>query len=756
VDASAGRDAGVTNKPTTPSLTTTTAGDMVIAFFQGADFGNWTAGSSMTQRYNFDSITAQDALQPAAGSSGTKTATNTTTTEMAAQMVALRPLPLDTQPPTVSITAPAGGTSVSGNSVTLTAQATDDVAVATVQFLVDGSPVGSPVTASPYTMAWDSTTVANGSHSIAATATDTAGNAATSSAVSVTVSNVPPVISGVAASSITTSGAVIGWSTDQASTSQVDYGPTTSYGSSTALDPTLVTSHSVTLGGLNPAATYHYRVRSKNSSGVQAVSGDFTLTTATPPPPVISGVAAGSVTSSGATITWSTSTPASSQVRYGLDTTYGSSTTLDTTLVTSHSQTLSGLSASTTYHYIVSSVDAFGQQTVSGDLTFTTAGPPPVISGVAASAITTSGATIGWTTDVPATSQVDYGTTTSYGSSTTLDTTLVTSHSQALSGLQPGTLYHYRVRSTNASGSPAVSGDFTFTTAAPPPPVITNVQAVSITNSGATTTWTTSTASDTTVRYGTTSAYGSTASTAGLVTSHSQALTGLSAGTTYHYQVQSTDGFGQASTSGDLTFTTTSAPPSFRSQSSVTNGTTVARPAGAAAGDLLLATLEVDADPATVSGPSGWTLLMDTPAALGTVSAFHAQVWYRVATSSEPASYTWTVGGNPWVDIGVLDYTGVNTASPVDVSSGSYVGVTTAGSTNAVTTTAANDLVVALFIDYNSATWTAGAGTTKRYDFDGNTAEDAVQASPGSTGSKTATASASGALSAQIVALRAK
>ena len=90
---------------------------------------------------------------------------------------------------------------------------------------------------------------------------------------------------------------------------------------------------------------------------------------------------------------------------------------------------------------------------------------PPAISSVAA-----SGSTVSWTTDEPATSQVEYGTSTAYGSSTTLDGALVTSHSQSLSSLSPSTTYHYRVKSRDAAGNLATSGDFTFTTPAPPPP----------------------------------------------------------------------------------------------------------------------------------------------------------------------------------------------------------------------------------------------------------------------------------------------
>ena len=88
------------------------------------------------------------------------------------------------------------------------------------------------------------------------------------------------------------------------------------------------------------------------------------------------------------------------------------------------------------------------------------------ISNVSASSITSTGATITWTTNLSGDSQVEYGTTTAYGSSTNLDTTMVTSHSQQITGLSPSTLYHFRVNSRDAAGNLATSGDFTFTTSA--------------------------------------------------------------------------------------------------------------------------------------------------------------------------------------------------------------------------------------------------------------------------------------------------
>jgi hypothetical protein len=91
-------------------------------------------------------------------------------------------------PPTVSITSPASGATVSG-TITLTASASDSVGVASVLFEVDGSGLGAAETTAPYSTALNTTTLSNGKHSLAAVATDTLNNKATSAAVSVTVNN---------------------------------------------------------------------------------------------------------------------------------------------------------------------------------------------------------------------------------------------------------------------------------------------------------------------------------------------------------------------------------------------------------------------------------------------------------------------------------------------------------------------------------------------------------------------------------------
>ena len=284
------------------------------------------------------------------------------------------------------------------------------------------------------------------------------------------VDTTPPAISNVQATSVTQTSATITWSQNEAGTAQVDYGPDSTYGSSTAISSTYQTSQVVLLPSLAPGSTYHFRVKTHDLAGNLAVSGDFNFTTASlPSAPVITAVTASAISQTGATISWTCNELCSGQVAYGTTTNYGLLSTFQVGGVYSaHIQTLSGLTAGTLYHFRVQSQGATDNMAYSADTTFTTTTnvdtTPPVISSIGAGSPTQTGATISWTTDEPATSQVEWGLTSSYGNSTTLNTTLVTSHAQPLSGLTGTTIYHFRVKSTDGSGNQAVSGDNTFTT----------------------------------------------------------------------------------------------------------------------------------------------------------------------------------------------------------------------------------------------------------------------------------------------------
>lgn len=99
----------------------------------------------------------------------------------------------DTMPPAVAITTPADGATVNGVTA-ITATASDDGAVAGVQFMLDSSPIGAEVTTSPFTLNWDTASVTNGAHTLSAVARDASGNATTSTNVAVTVTNVAGVV----------------------------------------------------------------------------------------------------------------------------------------------------------------------------------------------------------------------------------------------------------------------------------------------------------------------------------------------------------------------------------------------------------------------------------------------------------------------------------------------------------------------------------------------------------------------------------
>ena len=101
------------------------------------------------------------------------------------------PPPPDTTPPTVSLTAPSAGSTVSGSSVTVSTNASDNIGVSGVQFLLDGTNLGAEDTTSPYSVTWNTTTATNGSHTLTARARDAAGNTTTSSSVTITVDNGP-------------------------------------------------------------------------------------------------------------------------------------------------------------------------------------------------------------------------------------------------------------------------------------------------------------------------------------------------------------------------------------------------------------------------------------------------------------------------------------------------------------------------------------------------------------------------------------
>lgn len=94
---------------------------------------------------------------------------------------------VDTTPPTITMTAPTNGNTVSGASVKVSANTTDNVGVSGVQFKLDGANLGIEDASSPYSVVWNSKTASKGSHTLTAVARDVAGNVTTSAGVIVKV-----------------------------------------------------------------------------------------------------------------------------------------------------------------------------------------------------------------------------------------------------------------------------------------------------------------------------------------------------------------------------------------------------------------------------------------------------------------------------------------------------------------------------------------------------------------------------------------
>ena len=250
---------------------------------------------------------------------------------------------------------------------------------------------------------------------------------------------------------------------------------------------------------------------------------------------------------------------------YGTTTSYGSTITATQSPVLANTNTkvsadISSLTAGTTYHFILIAVNSFG--TVYGDdISFTTIGQAPTAETQSASGITTIGAILNGIVNanyLPTTVTFEYGTTTSYGSTAAynlnpLTGNIATSVSVNISGLMVGTTYHFRVKAVNSHGT-TYGSDMSFVTLGQVP-TATTLPATNINSASATLNGTVNANYVSTVvtfEFGTTTSYGSTATanqspvTGSTLTNVSADITGLTAGTTYHFRVKAINSLGTA------------------------------------------------------------------------------------------------------------------------------------------------------------------------------------------------------------------
>ena len=171
---------------------------------------------------------------------------------------------------------------------------------------------------------------------------------------------------------------------------------------------------------------------------------------------------------------------------------------------------------------------------------------------------------------------------------------------------------------------------------------------------------------------------------------------------------------------------------------------TITKPSSTTSGDFLIAAITFNGGTGTsfTTVPTGWTLVRRTDSTTQVGMA----TYYKVAGGSEPASYAWAINNGsstPRMSGGIIRYTGINTSTPVDVH-GDNDGNNDTPIAPSVTTTQTNDRVITFFGVDNDETFSTPASTTERYDITnsdnsgpGSAADDFIQASIGSTGTKT-------------------
>ena len=325
---------------------------------------------------------------------------------LSATITATTPAP-DTVAPAVSLSGPAAGSTLVG-TVTVSANASDNVGVAGVQFLLDGAALVTEDITAPYSISWSTTTAADGPHTLAARARDAAGNTTTSVAVNVVVDNQAPtgtvlINGGAAATNNATVTLALSASDALTGVTQMRFSNTgTTYSAAEAYAPTK--SWTLAPGDASKSVFVQFMDAAGNWS-VAATDTIVLDTTA----PTMSAITATSVTNVAATITWVTNETSTSRVEFGTTTSYGSTTPLDAALVASHSVALTGLVASTTYNYRVRSVDAAGNESVSANATFSTAAAPDSVAPSVSLTAPAGGASVSGTITISANASDNVG-----------------------------------------------------------------------------------------------------------------------------------------------------------------------------------------------------------------------------------------------------------------------------------------------------------------------------------------------------------
>lgn len=385
-----------------------------------------------------------------------------------------------------------------------------------------------------------------------------------------------PDLSGEAPVAVTTQeGATIAWTTDESSTSCIEFGTATDYGT-IVCDLEYVLAHQVEIDNLDSQTTYHYRVRSTDANGNESLGDDYTFETVQSnddvTAPTVTGDGAIIIpTDTTATVTWVTNEAADSFVEFGDSSDLGTIQG-DPELITNHSIKIIGLTPLKIYYFRVRSTDEAGNLSLGDTGSFLTTAPigsdvPPTISdiGMQSAGVSSNTVIISWVTDAASTSQVLYGTSaTNLDQEIAEDQLLNVSHFVTLSNLSASTTYYYKVRSVDVYNNETISEVQSFTTsrAAIGDPAVLGLQVSSITLDSAIVSWTTNRISNSRLQYGKDVKYGTTVNdeSTDFTTQHTVLLQNLESEATYHAQVIGQEENGSVIASDDYVFTLRALP----------------------------------------------------------------------------------------------------------------------------------------------------------------------------------------------------
>ncbi|HXK38280.1 MAG TPA: fibronectin type III domain-containing protein [Candidatus Paceibacterota bacterium] len=341
----------------------------------------------------------------------------------------------------------------------------------------------------------------------------------------------PPQISNIQIGGLTATSAVITWDTDKPADSQINYCLTKDYG--IARDPGAdKTKHTVTLMELDPSTLYHLRVGSQDSSGNQALSGDYTLITkgaltlkteqrlspqetahvekvvqeiqqiqttealeivqkeltkvtkqVAKPPYIMGPPRIAEIGMDYAIVAWETDDPASSIIEYSRESEYDvarpdaySAQTEEGGMTKEHSVRIVGLVSGTNYHLRAGSKNSLNLVGYSRDVSFMTKSPIPTVQSFRVIKAEADSATLGWKTTVPAAGIVEYTDIKTKQVRSAGSPVFASTQAVKIAGLKLGARYMAVVKAENAAGEKVTSDPLYFSTVKDTtPPIISKV-----------------------------------------------------------------------------------------------------------------------------------------------------------------------------------------------------------------------------------------------------------------------------------------